>query len=240
MFDDALPGLAVRITSGGKKTFLAQYTIAGQRRRVPIGRWGAVTLKAARLAARGILGDVAKGQDVAYVRTTARKKVKAEATANKLTLAALLEQWNRLALADKRDSYRREAVRAVKAAYPDCLERRADTLTRETALAALDAMVKAGKATMAGRTLAYARACFTWAMKRDLVAANPFLALPIGSGTVSRDRVLNMAEVALIWREVGEMIYPFGPLIRLLLMTAQRREEVAGMGWSEISADGTI
>ena len=240
VFDDALPGLAVRITAGGKKTFLAQYTIAGQRRRVPIGRWGAVTLKAARLAARGILGDVAKGQDVAHVRTTARKKAKAEASANKLTLSALLEQWNRLALADKRDSYRREAVRAVKAAYPDHLERRADTLTRETALAALDAMVKAGKPTMAGRTLAYARACFTWAMKRELVAGNPFLALPIGSGTVSRDRVLNMDEVALIWRAAGEMIYPFGPLFRLLLLTAQRREEVAGMGWSEISADGTI
>ena len=49
-----------------------------------------------------------------------------------------------------------------------------------------------------------------------------------------------MDELALIWRAAGEAPYPFGPLFRLLLLTAQRREEVAGMRWSEISADGTI
>src|SRR5215217_7331003 len=58
VFDDAVPGLAVRVAAGGGKTFLAQYTQAGRKRRVPLGRWGAVTLEQAR-AARGVLGDVA-------------------------------------------------------------------------------------------------------------------------------------------------------------------------------------
>ena len=240
VFDDALPGLAVRVTATGTKTFLAQYTIAGQRRRVPIGRWGAVTLKAARLAARGILGDVAKGQDVAQVRTAARKAKAADTAAGKLTLAALLEQWDGLVLAQQRKNYRYEAVRAVKAAFPNHLERRADALTREVALATLDGLLKGGKAAMAGRTLAYARACYTWATKRGLVAVNPFLALPVGAGTVSRDRVLTAEEVALVWDAARRMAFPFGPMVRLLLLTAQRREEVAGMGWSELSADGAV
>lgn len=239
VFDDTLPGLAVRITAGGRKFFLAQYTVAGQRRRVPIGRWGAVTLKAARTAARSILGDVAKGQDVAAVRTAERVRVKGEAAADKLTLDALLEQWSDMALIERRPSYRKEAVRAVKAAFPGHLTRRAEALTRADALAGLDALGKAGKPTMAGRTLAYARACYTWAMKRGKVSSNPFLALPISTGTVSRDRVLTDAEVALIWTAAGELGHPFGPLVRVLLLTAQRRDEVGGMRWSELSGDRT-
>ncbi|HEY0204443.1 MAG TPA: site-specific integrase [Acetobacteraceae bacterium] len=239
VFDDTLPGLAVRITAGGRKFFLAQYTVAGQRRRVPIGRWGAVTLKAARTAAKGILGDVAKGQDVAAVRTAERVRVKGEAAADKLTLDALLEQWSDMALIERRPSYRKEAVRAVKAAFPGHLTRRAEALTRADALAGLDALGKAGKPTMAGRTLAYARACYTWAMKRGKVSSNPFLALPISTGTVSRDRVLTDAEVALIWTAAGELGHPFGPLVRVLLLTAQRRDEVGGMRWSELSGDRT-
>ena len=237
VFDDTVSGLAVRVTAAGAKMFLAQYTIQGQRRRVPIGRWGAVTLKDARLAARGILGDVAKGQDVAQARTTARKAKAADVAADKLTLAALIEQWDTLGLVDRRPNYRREATRALRAAFPDHLERRADALTRDTALTALDALVTAGKTTMAGRTLAYGRACYTWALKRGMVSSNPFQGLPIGAGTVSRDRALTMGEVALVWSAAGRLGYPFGPLFRLLLLTAQRREEVAGMGWSELSAD---
>jgi len=239
VFDDTLPGLAVRITAAGGKSFLAQYTVAGQRRRVPIGRWGAVTLKAARAAAKGILGDVAKGQDVAAVRTAKREQVKADAAADKLTLDALLTQWSELALAQRKVSYRREAVRAVKLAFPGHLERRADALTQEDAVAALDALARAGKVAMPGRTAAYGRACYAWAAKRGMVARNPFVALPIPSGNVSRDRVLTDAEVALIWAAAGELGHPFGPLVRLLLLTAQRREEVAGMGWSELSKDRT-
>jgi len=237
VFDDALPGLAVRVTAQGRKFFLAQYTVASQRRRVPIGRWGAITLKAARAAARGILGDVAKGQDVAAVRTAKREHVKAEAAADKLTLDALLTQWSDLALAQRKASYRKEAVRAVRMAFPGHLGRRADALTREDAVAALDAMVRAGKVAMPGRTAAYGRACYVWAAKRGTVSSNPFVALPIPSGNVSRDRVLTDAEVALIWQAAGTLGYPFGPLVRLLLLTAQRREEVAGMRWSELSED---
>ena len=241
VFDDVVPGLAIRVSTSGNKAFLAQYAVAGrQSRRVPIGRWGAVTLKQARLVARGILGDVAKGIDVAQVRSAQRKTVKAEATADKMTLATLLKQWDDLALADQRQNYRYEAVRAIKAAFPSFMERRADKLTRLDAMAALDALGKAGRAAMAGRTLAYGRACYTWALRRGIVPSNPFLDIPIGSGTVSRDRVLTEAELRVIWQATEKLGWPFCPLYRLLILTAQRREEVAGMAWSEFSADCTM
>ena len=122
---------------------------------MPIGCWGAIILKAARAAARGILGDVAKGQDVAAVHTAKREHVKAEAAADKLTLDALLTQWSDLAMAQRKASYRKEeAVRAVRMTFPGHLDRRADALTREDAVAALDALVRAGKVAVPGRTAA--------------------------------------------------------------------------------------
>jgi integrase len=101
----------------------------------------------------------------------------------------------------------------------------------------LDAMARAGRAAMAGRTLAYARACFGWAARRGMVAGNPFQGLPIAAGSEARDRVLTDAEVGAVWRAAGAMGWPFGPVVRLLLLTAQRRDEVAHMRWGEVAPD---
>jgi integrase len=77
-------------------------------------------------------------------------------------------------------------------------------------------------------------------MKRRRLVVNPFAGLPVIEGAhPSRDRVLTDAEVGAIWRASGAMGLPFGPLLRLLLLTAQRREEVAALRWSELSADLT-
>jgi integrase len=239
VFDDALPGLAVRVANNGHKAFLAQYTIQGTRRRVPLGRWGAITLEQARLAARSVMGDVAKGLDPAKMNAAARANAAVAAKAEKLTLEALIKQWETLALTVRRESYRNEALRALKLAYAGHLKQPAGLLTRDDALRPLDKLVKAGKGAIAGRTLAYGRACYRWALRRGMVAASPFDGLPIAAGTVSRDRVLTDDEVATIWRHAGELGEPFAALVQLLLLTAQRREEVGGMRWSELSDDRT-
>jgi integrase len=237
VFDDQTPGLAVRVSGAGGKVFLAQFTVHGTRRRVPLGRWGAITLDQARDAARVVMGDVAKGIDPAVTRAEAKRDAKAAAAAEKLTLDALLEQWRKLALANRRESYQREALRAVRYAYAKHLKQPAATITRAEALAPLDALARAGKAPIAGRTLAYCRACYRWALKREMVPSSPFDGLPIPAGTVSRDRVLNAEELALVWKHAAGLGAPFAPILQLLVLTVQRREEVAGMRWSELSAD---
>ena len=93
---------------------------------------------------------------------------------------------------------------------------------------------------MASRTLAYARACYRWAMKRGKVFANPFQDLPVPAGTSDRDRVLTDDELFAVWTAASTLPYPFGPFFQLAILTLQRREEVAGMRWSEISADMVV
>jgi integrase len=239
VFDDSLPGLAVRVSAKGK-TFLAQYTLDGTRRRVPIGRWGAVTLESARSAAKGILGDVAKGNDVASDRAAARKKKAEEAAAAKMTLEKLIQEWESLGLGNARKSHRVNAPRAIRNAFAKELKEPASTLPRRRAVEVLDAIVESGRPTMAARTLAYGRACYSWGKKRGKVDANPFAGLPISTASVSRDRVLSNFEVSVIWKAAPRLGWPFGPLFQILLLSVQRRDEVAGMRWSELSADLTI
>jgi integrase len=122
-------------------------------------------------------------------------------------------------------------------AFAGHLNRPAAALARGDAVDVLDAMARAGRAAMAGRTLAYARACFGWAARRGKVVGNPFQGLPIATGSEARDRVLTDAEIGAIWRAADRMGWPFGPVVKLLLLTAQRRDEVAQMLWGEIAPD---
>jgi Arm DNA-binding domain len=70
-FDDEQRGLAVRVTSSGGKTFLAQYSIRGHKRRIPLGSCNAVSLAKARAAVRAIMGRLAEGGDPAAERKKA-------------------------------------------------------------------------------------------------------------------------------------------------------------------------
>lgn len=240
VFDDDLPGLGLRISASGGKNFLVQFrTASGAKRRQPLGQWGPITLEKARQAAKTIHGRVAVGRDPYAERKTDRENSTNEAAAERLTLKALLADWAAIGLAENREGYRREAVRAVSVAFKPFLHRRADALKRADAVRILDDLVKANKRAMASRTLAYGRACYSWAEKRGRLSSNPFLGLPIKTATASRDRVLADDEIGTIYRAALKLGFPFGPLVIILMLTAQRRDEGAGMRWSELSSDRT-
>ena len=252
VFDDAQRGLAVRVTASGGRTYLCQYTLHGHKWRVPLGACSAVALSKAREAAAAIMGDVAKGRNPAAERKDAAAAERVRRTRHRLTLRVLIEDWNRLHLAGRRPSYATEAVRALHYAFADHLDDAAEDLDRAAVVRALDALARRRRrkdrggvdklkgAAMSGRTAAYGRAAFAWAVKRGSVRTNPFAALPVVKGAAKRERVLSDAEVAEIWQATGEASVPFGPIIRLLILTGQRRGEVAGMTWAELSDDLTI
>ncbi|WP_043342841.1 tyrosine-type recombinase/integrase [Belnapia moabensis] len=246
-FDTECKGLGVRATAAGSKSFLVQWTdtATGRKVREPLGAWGSITVEQARTAARARLGRVALGINPAVERAAARLADEAQRAAlaaakeeARFTLDALIADWARLHLAGKRARYSAEAERALRVAFKAHLDRPAAALTHAAVIAVLDALASAGKASMATRTMAYGRACYGWAVKRRRLPLNPFAGLPvIQGGNPTRDRVLTDAEVGAVWRAAGTLGSPFGPVVRLLLLTAQRREEVAALRWSELSAD---
>ena len=232
VFDDEQAGLGVRVTASGGKSFLAQYTLAGAKRRVPLGSCNAIPLASAREAARAILGDVAKGRDPAHDRVQKAVEAKRKAARDILTFDALIGQWASLRLADRRASYAAEAVRALRHAFGKKLNAPAADLKRTDVVRVLDALAKDGKVAMASSTAAYGRACYQWAVKRGSISENPFANLPVAPAE-KRDRVLSDEELSAVWKATDRP-GPYNAIVRTLVLTGQRREEVAGMTWAEL------
>lgn len=235
VFDDEQRGLGVRVTATGGKTFVAQFTFEGEKRRMPLGACGAVSLAKAREAVRAIQGDVAKGVDPAAERKAAAAKARLQASRDALTLAVLLEDWSALHLAGRRPRYVGEAMRALRNAFPRYLDLPAADLNRAAVVKILDAMTRKGSIAMSARTAAYGKAAYSWAMKRGSLASNPFVNLPVAP-TTKRERVISDDEVAAIWRATDKG-GTFNDIVRALILTGQRRDEAGGMRWTELSAD---
>jgi integrase len=229
-FDDEQRGLGVRVTATGGKSYLAQYTLAGRKRRIPLGACSAISLSNARKAAAKVMGEVAAGRDPASDR-------KAAASDADLTLAALIDQWASRHLVHRRPRYTVEATRALRHAFGRYLKSPAASLTTKEVRATLNAIADDGRRSMARQIGAYCRACYGWAVHADLLADNPFASVRL-EAVASRERVLTDQELVAIWSATEDR-GPYNSIVRLLLLTGQRREEVAGMLWSETEADRT-
>lgn len=243
--DVTTPGLRLRGTPAGAGSWvLACRDSLGAMRRFTLGAWPDMGIGDARKAAQAMRVDVRRGADPIAARRTARVEAQAMAERDRLTLEVLVADWTRKHLAKRSDRYRTEAVRALKHAFEAQWPKPATDLDRATVRRVLDGMdrrrAKRGnvtdRAAIQARTVAYGRACFGWALKREMVPINPFLALPVPEGSPARDRVLTHAELRDVLK-AASATDTYGRIVRLLAITGQRREEVAGMSWSELSRD---
>jgi integrase len=117
--------------------------------------------------------------------------------------------------------------------------RKADVLGQREIVALLQSVVVQGPI-LANRVRASISAMYSWGMKAGLVASNPVAATFKPAEERARDRVLTDAELALVWRCTGGGA-DHDRIVRLLMLTGARREEIAGMCWSEVAPrdDGT-
>lgn len=246
VFDSELPGFGLRVTQAGAKTFLLQYQIggrSGRRTRLVIGPYGEITPAEARRQAEVARAQIRLGQDPASERkaviaakaaaTVAQKQAQAAAA---FTVQQLIKQWVSEGLADRSAIHRIEAPRALSTTFAALLGRPAGLLDAAEIQRLLDAVAKLHPVT-ARRSRDYGRAAFNWALGRKLVEANPFASVVLDVREKSRDRVLSDIELGEAWRAAESMAYPFGPLVQLLILTLQRRGEVAGMRWTELAED---
>ena len=107
-------------------------------------------------------------------------------------------------------------------------------ITRRDIHDLLDRVIARGAPGAANRTLAAVRKMFSWAVSRDIIAASPCANIRPPTRENSRDRVLSDDELRLVWRGAAAIGWPFGPLVQLLALTLQRRNEVAEIDRKEI------
>ncbi|MGN7826210.1 tyrosine-type recombinase/integrase [Agrobacterium radiobacter] len=99
----------------------------------------------------------------------------------------------------------------------------------------LDQLVERGSPVTANRVFVTLNTWFNWMVGRDILRANPMAGLKKFTVESSRDRVLTDDEIRIFWQATKQHAYPFGPMWRLLLLTAQRRQEVSSMPWRELN-----
>jgi integrase len=214
-----------------RKTYLVRYSRNGAKRSIPLGRCAAISLADARRAARRILGRVAAGEDPAAER--ARSK---QASRDEPTLDQDIARWAAIGLKDRSAKYRVDAPRTLRVNLGSRLRRPTNALDRKTVVAAKDALIAAGTPTAARSFALHGSALFSWLIRRGAhQGANPFAKLDLPT-TTRRDRVLSDPELRAVWRAC-EGMGDFGAVVRLLALTGQRRDEIAGMRWEELAHD---
>jgi len=92
----------------------------------------------------------------------------------------------------------------------------------------------------ANRVFAMLRKLFNWCVDRDILQASPCVRVKPPGRETDRDRVLSDDELKRVWRAAYLLGWPFGPAVKLLILTAQRRNEVAMMRWDEVDLDGAL
>ena len=98
----------------------------------------------------------------------------------------------------------------------------------------LDTIMDRGTPIAANRTLAVVKKLYRWALSRGYVDGDPCAGIAKPGDETKRDRVLSDDELACVWRGAEGVAYPFGPAIRLLILTAARRDEVGSMMFAEV------
>jgi integrase len=226
-FDKGFPGLALRISYGGGKSFVFFYRVGGKLRRMTLGTYPAISLAQAREAWRKARQDVAAGRDPAKVF-----KREASGTNFESVVADWLkrDQAKNKSLSEVERVVRRELV-------PAWGHRAVSEITRRDIRDLLDGIADRGSPIMALRVQAYVHRFFRWCVGRDIIAANPASDLPKPANETKRDRVLSDDELVAVWNAAGKVGWPFGEAIRLLILTGARREEIAQLRWSEIKGD---
>jgi integrase len=231
-FDAAFPGLALRITDNGGKSWCAFYRFKGRLRRFTIGRYPAIKPAQARREAAAALERVREGVDPAEEKQAQREMRTPETD----TFGAVaLDYVERHHGKNSRKSTYLEAKRDIERnVLPKWRNRPIASISRRDVLDLIDGIVARGAEVQANRTLARLRALFNWAIEKDRVAVSPVARMKLPTQEHARDRVLSDDELRWLWQACDQAGWPFGPLVKLLLLTAQRRDEVAGMEWSEI------
>jgi integrase len=222
-FDAGYPGLALRVSYGGSRSWVYFYRWQGRQKRLTLGSWPALELAQARDAWRGARKRLAEG-----LEPIARPTVVAADD-----FASIVAEWLKRDQADNRS--RPEVERILRReVLPKWGQRRIAEIGRREVLELTDTIADRGAVTLARRCHAHLHRLFRWSVGRGIIESNPITDLPKPGEEVRRKRVLSDDELRLTWGAAEQIGWPMGSAIQLLMLIPARREEVGALQWREI------
>jgi integrase len=227
-FDDDVIGWGLRLRSSGKPTWIFQYRVGPRSRRMTLGAVSALSAKIAREAAVRLYSQVKLGGDPAATKAKA-------AQARSETFGAgvdvyLKRQAERLRACSLVEVRRHLSVHA-RPFHPLPLAE----IDRRAVSRLLSGIAETSGPVTANRTGSSIAAMYAWSVREGLCDVNPAAWINKRPET-PRSRVLTDDEIRAVWKATGGADQ-HGAIVRLLLLTGCRREEIGGLAWSEIDLD---
>lgn len=227
-YADALcPGLHLRISRRGAKTFSVMLRVHGRQQRRTLGRYPSLSLAKAREETLSLLRNASVGVDpreperVEIPPITFAELIDAYVTRH---LKPNARTWKTVEGSLKRKELRpfrtRPAAGITKAEFVTLIDRVAETMP--------------GAAVSLLRRL---NMLYNWAADRDMVPGNPCERIPAPAKTNERDRILSDDEIVAVWKATARLPLPYMQMFRMFMLTGQRRAEVSTMCWGEIDGD---
>ncbi|RHW17661.1 DUF4102 domain-containing protein [Sphingomonas gilva] len=245
--DTGCPGLRLRVSQHGAKTWSVVYRVRGtgadgsskgDPRRASLGAYPHIKLDKARALAREAMDAADEGRDWAGERKAAAETAKAlEATGGRdpNCVEVLAGQFVERHAKRKVKEWRNVERWLQNVVVPEWRERPIQSIRRADVQALLDKVVRERTPAAALEVRKHLSAMFNWVVDRDEhgLTASPMFGLKRPERYVPRDNKLTRAELRRVWDAAGDLGYPFREMFRLLILTGQRRSEVAELqvGW---------
>ncbi|HXP73077.1 MAG TPA: tyrosine-type recombinase/integrase [Stellaceae bacterium] len=217
-WDETLPSFGCRVSPGGTKTFTVMH--GENRKRVTIGRYPILSLAKARSKAKEMLAEVTLGKHGTTI---------AFDDALELFLTTHCTQNNKADTAY-------ETARLLKRHFlPVFKHRSLEDISTQDIAGIVDKLLSTPSE--CNHAFTAVRTFFRWACRRRYVEHSPCDGLQRPTKPVSRSRVLTDEEIKKVWHAASEM-GSYGAIVRLLLLTGQRLNEIASLRWEYISEEG--
>lgn len=224
VWDASMPSFGVRLRPS-KAAYIVQYRLGRQQRRESLGDCRKITLKDARKAASQRFAKVELGIDpVAEAKGSQRPD---------LRFGAVADRYLQAKRVDLRPNTWKAAKRYLEVYWKPLHRLRMEEVTQKRVAAELGTIIGVHGRTAAARARGTLSAAISWAMREGLAESNPVIATnDPAAGLQERERVLDDREIRLIWNACRED--DFGRIVKLLLLTAARRDEIGGLRLEEI------
>jgi integrase len=223
-FDPKVPGLCLRVTPNGAKSWSLQYRVRRLNRRMTIGDALVVGLAEARDKARDAIRVVQKGGDPALEKTR-RKAAK--------TINDLIPDFIERHCKKRNRSWKHTEWLLTTKVLPKWKGRAIEDVTRRDVRLLVEKMAEKTPI-LANRTVAALSRMFKFALDDDLITASPAVGISKPGQERSRDRVLGPDEIRTLWANFDALTAPLGAFFKLRLLLAQRGIEVASMRWQDV------
>ena len=229
-WDDAIAGFGLKVMLKGRKVFFVLYRTrdwSAHLRKYTIGPYGTVTPATARAAAQRILAARQEGRDPAGEKRQARLKNIRDVIDAVVGSYLLRFAFKKRSAGETKRILHREVLSAWSG-------RSIHNINKQDVITLLDKIVDRGSPGTANRTYKAIRAMFNWCIKRSLLEKSPCAGMAKPAPEIARSRVLSDEELAAIIQAARKMGYPYGEMVEFLVLTAQRRGEVADLVWDEL------